>query len=760
MQNNSIRTTCNQFSKLSMKYDRFFLPQITVAILVLASSASAQDERLSLEWIFSEEGKTATSLPDHAWLDNGLLMLYDKRVPKLERTIESYDPDNGRRRTLVNASKVIEAFTDLLEPEEPIEELGWPASFDPTGRWAVYEMSDDIVLLDLRSSEITAVAVTDAEEKSARFSPDGRWLAFVRDNDLYLWDVNEKTEKRLTTGGSDTLLNGTVSWVYWEELLGRVDQGYFWSPDSASIAYLQTDDSGVGVMHYVDFEPNLPKLIKQRHPKPGEANPRVRAGVIDLEDATTTWVDLGSYPYEYLARIKWLPDSQRLAIQTLDRPQTTLDLFIADAATGATEHVMRETNEGWVNVHDDLYFLENDNFVWLSERDGHAHLYQFDAQGDLLNQVTKGEWALRPSGGAAGMDRSVAFIDDDQQKIWFTSLEKASTERHLYRIGFDGSEMERVTSAEGAHRIWFRPDGEYYLDASSALDRPPSLSLHRPNGELQATLTASADDIPRRFDLRSWEMMTVTARDGFSMPAMMLKPRFFDAEKKYPAVVYVYGGPSAPTVINAWGGSARSMYHQLLADQDVVVFYVDNRSAAGISKTDANTIVRQLYGPVELNDLLDGIEWLKSQPYIDHDRVGIWGWSGGGAMTLQAMTLSEEFAAGVAVAPVSDWHYYDTIYTERYMKRPQDNEEGYEATSHAKRAANLHGRLLLVHGTYDDNVHPQNSWSFADELIEAGITLDMMIYPMRKHGIDDDAAQLHVYKTMLEFWQRNFNLGD
>ena len=743
-----------------MKHAARLVSQIALAFLVLASSVDAQDERLSLEWLFSEEGKTAASLPEHAWLDNGLLMLYDKRVPKAERTIESYNPDNGRRRTVVNASNIIDALTALIDPEDPIEELGWPDAFDPTGRWAVYEISDDIVLLDLRSSEITAVAVTDAEEKSARFSPDGRWLAFVRDNDLYAWNIDDKTEKRLTEDGSETLMNGTVSWVYWEELLGRVDQGYFWSPDSTSIAYLQTDDSGVGVMHYVDFEPQLPKLIKQRHPKPGEANPRVRAGVVGLNDAETTWIDLGSYPYEYLARIKWLPDSRRIAVQTLDRPQTALDLFVADVATGKTEHVMRETNAGWVNVHDDLYFFRNGNFVWLSERDGYAHLYQFTADGKMLNQITQGDWALRPSGGAAGMDQSVAFIDEDEQQIWFTGLKKASTERHLYRIGIDGTEMERVTSDDGAHRIWFRPDGEYYLDASSALDRPPSLTLHRPDGDHQSTITESATQIPERFDLQRWEMMTVKARDGYLLPAMMLKPRFFYKEKQYPAVVYVYGGPSAPTVVNAWGGNARSMYHRLLAEQDVVVFYVDNRSAAGRSKIDANTIVRQLMGPVEINDLLDGIEWLKSQSYIDNDRVGIWGWSGGGAMTLQAMTSSEEFAAGIAVAPVSDWHYYDTIYTERYMKRPQDNEEGYESTSHAKRAANLHGRLLLVHGTYDDNVHTQNSWRFADELIEAGITLDMMIYPMRKHGIEDDAAQLHVYRTMYEFWQRNFGLGD
>jgi dipeptidyl-peptidase-4 len=244
------------------------------------------------------------------------------------------------------------------------------------------------------------------------------------------------------------------------------------------------------------------------------------------------------------------------------------------------------------------------------------------------------------------------------------------------------------------------------------------------------------------------------------MPAMMLKPRFFDATKQYPVVTYVYGGPSTPTVLNGWQGGGRGYYHQLLADSGAIVFLVDNRSAAGKSKIDANTIAKQLYGPVEMNDLLDGIAWLKSQPYVDPDRVGIWGWSGGGSMTLQAMTSSGEFAAGASVAPVSDWRYYDTIYTERYMGRPQDNEEGYDASSNTARAADLQGRLMLIHGTYDDNVHPQNSWAFSDGLIEAGITFDMMIYPMRKHGISDDAAQLHVFKSMLEFWQKNLALGD
>jgi len=725
------------------------------------SIANAQDERLTTDWIFSEEGKSATSVPNYAWLDSGIAILYDTRRPKADRTLETYSVNDERRRTAVDASKVLAGMTEILEPEEPIDELGWPSTFDSSGRWAIYEKSGDILAVNMNSSEVLPVAVSEADEKSPRFSPDGRWLAYVKDNDLYAYNLEDKSEKRLTSGANDTLMNGTVSWVYWEELLGRVDQGYFWSPDSNSIAYLQTDDSGVGEMHYVDFEPNLPKLINQRHPKPGEANPKVRAGIVTLADAKTTWIDLGSYPYEYLARVKWLPDSKRVAVQTLDRPQTSLDIFIADADSGRAEHLLRETNPGWVNVHDDLYFLtEIDRFIWQSERDGFAHLYMYDMDGELSHQITSGDWALRPSGGVRGMDRAVAHIDEANEVIYYTSLEKASTERHLYRIDMDGRNQQQVSTTDGAHAILFQPDGDYYLDRSSSLDRPPSLTVHRATGELADTITPPASDIPQRFQLQPWELFTVDARDGFEMPAMMLKPRFFDAEKKYAAVVYVYGGPSAPTVVNAWPGGGRGYYHQMLADNDVVVFYVDNRSAAGKSKTDANSIVKQLYGPVELNDLLDGVEWLKAQPYIDNDKVGVWGWSGGGAMTLQSMTSSKEFAAGVAVAPVSDWHYYDTIYTERYMKRPQDNADGYESTSHAKRASQLSGRLMLVHGTYDDNVHPQNTWSFSDGLIEAGITYDMMIYPMRKHGISDDAAQAHVYKSMLEFWERNFNLGD
>ena len=737
--------------------------RILLLTIVFASAlpATAQDERLTLEWIFSDDGRMETALPRQTWLDAERLVMYDTRLPKDERTLVTVDADNGRTRTLVDADEAIDGLTELFEPEEPYEELGWPSLFGPNGRWAVYLKSGDLALLNLRNSEVVAVTRTDAEESSPRFSPDGQWLAYVRANDIYAWHIERAEEKRLTFDGTDTTLNGTVSWVYWEELLNRSDRGYTWSPDSSSIAYLQTDEAGVGEMHYVDFEPNLPNVVRQRHPKPGHANPKVRAGVVSLETASTTWIDLGAYLYEYLPRIKWLPDSQRLAVQTMNRPQTVLDVFIADAATGAASHLFRETDEGWVNVHDDLYFLDDgEHFVWRSERDGYSHLYLYDMNGDVVRQITQGEWALRPSGGASGMTRAVSAIDEESNIIYFTALEKVSTERHLYRIGLNGEGMQRLSAEDGVHAIWFSPDGRHYANVHSSLDTMPSIRIRDHNGQQTALVADSGDDLIERFDLQAWEMQSIRARDGYQMPSMILKPRFFDPERQYPVVTYVYGGPSAPTVSNAWQGRSRGYFHQLLADNGVIVFLVDNRSAAGRSKIDANTIVRQLYGPVELNDLLDGIAWLKSQPYVDPDRVGIWGWSGGGTMTLQSMTSSREFVAGASVAPVTDWHYYDTIYTERYMKTPASNEDGYASTSHVKRADQLHGRLLLAHGTYDDNVHPQNSWAFGDALIEAGITFDMMIYPMRKHGISDNAAQLHIYRSMFEFWTRNLELGD
>jgi dipeptidyl-peptidase-4 len=344
-------------------------------------------------------------------------------------------------------------------------------------------------------------------------------------------------------------------------------------------------------------------------------------------------------------------------------------------------------------------------------------------------------------------------IDEENGWIYFTALEKSSIERHLYRIRLDGTGMERLSREAGVHKISFNSDHQYYFDVYSRASSLPVLRLHKSDGEELYSFKKPLEELNKKTGIQLREFFTIPAGDGFEMQAYILKPKDFNPETEYPVIINVYGGPASPKVVDEW--KTALFFDNILVNHGYMVFCVDNRSASGISKALRRTTLKQLWGDVELNDLLDAVKWLKKQTFVDGDRIGIWGHSGGGMYTLLAMTRSGEFKAGIAVSPVSDWLYYDTRYTEFAMKTPQENSEGYEKTSLVKRAANLHGRLLLIHGTYDDNVHIQNTWAFANELIKLNIQFDMMIYPMRKHSISDRAARIHMYSKMLEFWRTN-----
>ncbi|MFQ6113018.1 MAG: S9 family peptidase [bacterium] len=734
---------------------RSFVISAYLFCFLLAPVAVCQEkEQITVEWIYSDARNQVSALPRFVWLENNTALLYDLRKPKEERTFEKFDPGSGKLTPAIDKSKAIASLNSLRGAEDSTEVLSWPLSFDREGQRAVYLLKGDIYLLEIAKAEFQRVTDTEEKEKSLNFSPDGKLLAFVRENDLYVYDIERKGEKRLTTDGSETTLNGTLSWVYWEEIFGRRDIGYWWSDDSKAVAYLQTDESPVGVMHYVDFKPTVPRVIEQRYPKTGGNNPIVRVGVVEIRDQKTRWVEIPDSSYEYIARVKWLPGSKRLSVQTMNRAQTELDLYFADRASAKVEHIMQERDSAWVNINDDLYFLKDGkHFIWQSERDGYAHLYRFSMDGKLVNQITKGEWALRSSGGPFWLRKAVTAIDEKNGWIYFTALEKSSIERHLYRIRFDGTSMQRLTQEDGVHNITFSPDGRYYFDRYSNIRTLPSLSVYRSNGQLVRVLAEPRPELLAKFDMQYPELFTIPTSDGFPMPAELLKPKDFDPNKKYPLIIYIYGGPSAPTVFNAWRSSL--YFDQILLRNGYLVARFDHRSATAISKKLENRLLNLMSGPRELKDVIDGVKWLKSQPYVDPERVGIWGWSGGGSFTLNAMTNSKEFKAGIAVAPVTDWHYYDTKWGEFAMKRPEDNPEGYEKTSFVKSAKNLHGRLLLVHGTYDDNVHPQNSWAFIEELIQANIQFDVMFYPMRKHGISDRPARIHLFNKMLEFWNKN-----
>ena len=733
-----------------MRY--LILSLLTLLLFICACGDSADDNRITVEWIYSDTAKVIAAVHKYQWLEDNTAILFDTRLEKKERTFLKLDPQTqSELGPAVDREKALASLQEYLGKEDSTEYLEWPLSFDPYGNYAVYLYKKDIFLLDLAASEFRRLTQTETAEKAPRFSPDGSRLAFVRENDLYIYDLAANREKRLTSDGSDTILNGTVSWVYWEEIFGRRDIGYWWSEDSKALVFLQTDESAVTKMHYVDFKPAVPRLITQRYPKAGTDNPVVKVGLMEIDSPQIKWIKLE--PYEYICRVKWHQDNQWFSVQTMNRAQTELNLFYIDRNTGKNlGKVLTETDTGWVNINDDLYFLESGNFLWQSERDGYAHLYQFNKNGSLVGQVTKGSWALRSSGGPFWLRQSVVNIDEEHSQVYFTSLEKSSIERHLYRIGLDGSGLQRITREEGVHKVSFSPDGKYYFDTYSNINTLPTLALYSRDGERLTVIAEPRPELLEELQLQTPELFTIPTTDGFLMPAQILKPKDFNPGKKYPLIFNIYGGPSAPTVFNRWQGLSL-FFDNMLLNRGYLVVKFDHRSATAISKKLENRLLKMASGPREIVDIVDGIRWLKSQPYVDPNRVGIWGWSGGGSFTLNSMTNTREFKAGISVAPVTDWHYYDTKWAEFTMKRPQDNPEGYEKTSFVKTAKNLHGRLLLVHGTYDDNVHPQNSWHFIDELVKENIMFDMMFYPMRKHGIADDPAKIHLYNKMLEFWQ-------
>jgi dipeptidyl-peptidase-4 len=720
-------------------------------VLMPCFGLHAQTPTLTTEWV-AGPGSEVDQVPSFVWLENGTAILDDVRLPASKQTFESLDPVTGKRRLLLNMRRAVDSLK-AIEPGADIPgALPWPITFDSAGKQALYIFDGDVFQLDLNSSAFSRLTRTAAVEKDPQFSPDGRFVSFVRDNNIYVWDITARTERQLTHDGSQTTLNGTLSWVYWEEVFGRHDTAYWWSPDSQSIAFLQTDEAGVPVSTFVDFSPVEQRLIHQVYPKPGEHNPVVRVGVIAVDSASTQWIRITDKPYEWLLRVNWLPDGKHLSLKTLDHSQRELRLYLSDRRGEDVKRLLTETDPAWVNVNDDLYFLRDGHFLWASERDGFMHLYRYAADGTLANQVTKGDWAIVSShGGAFWVHQGVVGIDEEKDWIYFTALKDGSVERQLYRIHSDGSDLTRVSAEPGTHAIGMSIDAKYYFDEYSNIHTLPALQLHAANGELKATIAAPRPELLPP-GMQYPQLMTIPAADGFPMPAQILKPKDFDPARRYPMILHVYGGPSAPTVSDSW--QKETLFDNVLASRGYIAVAIDNRAATAISKTLENTLV-VAPGAGETADLVAGIRWLKSQPWIDGSRVGVWGWSGGGTITLNLMTRSQEFKAGIAGAPVTDWRFYDSKWGESLLKLPQDNPAAYERASLIPRARDLHGYLMLMYGTYDDNVHPQNEEAFMNALIAAAKPYQVELFPMRKHGFVDIPALLQRYNAMLAFWEKN-----
>jgi len=708
----------------------------TAFLLAAAGWAAAQKKPVTIEAVTS--GQRAGTAEQIVWAPDGRRFAYQQ-----DRRIWLYDVPSRSRRELLALASLTTAAQRAPEPAafqwENRRVREQPLQWSGDGEALLIKAGGDLFLYRLKESHWTQLTKTPEDEKDPKLSPDGRRVSFRRGNDLYVIEIAGGRLTRLTKDGSDTRWNGRLDWVYPEEL--DLGTAHWWSPDSRRIAYLQFDVSRQPLYPHADLLPLLPVYEPQRYPKAGDPNADVRLGVVAASGGATRWMDLGETRDALLARVKWTPDSRALFVQKLNRIQNRLELLAAEVSSGKSRPVLREEDPHWVNVADILEFLKGGaEFLWSSERDGYRHLYRYSAGGQLLARLTSGPWEVTALTG----------VDEPRGFVYYVSTEVSPLERHLYRVGLNGGERRRISEASGTHSISMAPRCEYYLASHSSLTSPPGRTIRTADGAEWAVFEEPDRRVQEEYDLLPEEFLEVRAPDGATLYASLIRPAGFRQGEKYPAVVFVYGGPHSQLVQNRWQGLT---LEQALAHRGYVIWKLDNRGMAGRGHAFETPLFRRL-GRQELEDQKTGIQHLLSMGFVDPARVGIYGWSYGGYMTLYALLNAPElFRAGVAGAPVTDWRNYDTIYTERYLGLPSDNEEGYRLSSVVHQAANLRGSLLIIHNLEDDNVLFQNTLQMANALQRAGKPFEMMIYPLKSHGVSG-AAREHMLGLIADFFDR------
>jgi len=657
------------------------------------------------------------------------------------------DAASRERRLLVAADKLESILP--VDTSRPTQATGLgrraPSQFQwaPDGASILFEGPTALAWLNVKSQAGRTLVSGKLALADPKISPDGRFVSFVRDHNLWLVSVADGQERPVTQGGTEEIRKGELDWVYPEEL--EIKTAYWWAPDSSGIAYLEMDESKVSQYPLVDFSSPTGEAEMERYPTAGGANPIVRVFVVSLNGGEPRAMDTGAETDIYIPRVNWLTDSKQLAIQRLNRAQTRLDFLIAETSTGQTHTALSENDPNWINLSDDLYFLKDGKrFLWSSERSGYRHLYLFDLEGKQLAQLTKGEWEVS----------AIDAVDETKGLVYFTATEKSPLERQLYRVALDGTGFARITKDAGTHAAIFSPNTAAFYDTYSNTATPQRQDLCRADGSRIAAINENKVAELADYHLSPTEFLTVKSRDGVQLNASIIKPPDFNPQKKYPVLAYTYGGPHAQVVRNGWGG-ANFLWHQLMAQKGYIIFSLDNRGSAGRGHAFETPLHFRL-GAQELSDQRDGVQYLKSLPYVDSTRIGIWGWSYGGHMTLHAMfEAGDDFKAGFAGGPVTNWRYYDTIYTERYLGLPQKNEKGYQDSSPVKYAAQLKGKLLIAHGTGDDNVHYANTLSVINALIEAGKYVEVLAFPGRGHGASDPPARRVLMQRVTQFFLDN-----
>ena len=743
------------------KSGRHLAPALAAACAV---ATAAQAAELTIDRLFDAPALSGPTVLGLQVSPDGSRITYLQSKPDNKDCLDlwEYNIRDAESRLLIDSATLTSAGEKLSNEEINRRERQRTAalsgileySFAPSGHALLFPLAGTLYYYNLdkpKREALTKITHFPGFVTDATVSPNGTYIAYIRDQNLYSYDIRSAEEKALTKDGEGPIKNGMAEFVAQEEM-GRTT-GYWWSPDDRHIAFARVDETPIKVTQRFEIAADNVSTFAQRYPSAGGANAKVRLGVADIKSGATVWIDMGPETDVYLARVNWLPDGKTVAVQRESRSQHRLDLLFADIATGKSRVVLTESSDSWIELHDEISFLrKSQEFVWASSRDGYEHLYLYDYEGHQLRQLTAGNWNVDDFRA-----RAIKAIDETHRLIYFTATEKTPLERHLYSTSLDTSDprkVQRISREDGLHSISMSPDATFYVDNFNSSAHPPQISLRRTDGQLITYLVENRlddrhPDAPYLADNAVAEFGTMDAADGQALHYRVFKPAHFDPARRYPAIVDVYGGPGTQRVLNGWNGSS---FTQILTRAGYVVFQLDNRGSAFRGTAFQAPIYAHL-GEVEVADQIRGAQWLASQPYVDAHRLGVWGWSYGGYMTLMLMFKAPEvFRAGVSGAPVTDWALYDTHYTERYLKKPQDNPSGYEASSVLPYAIDLQGRLLVIHGMADDNVLFLNSTKLFRKLQDLGKPFDVMVYPGAKHGLIREHDGRHAYAAIRRFF--------
>ncbi|OUD37639.1 S9 family peptidase [Flavobacterium sp. FPG59] len=608
-----------------------------------------------------------------------------------------------------------------------------------------HSFTADYYLYDITTKKLKKLF--DFQVQEPTFSPDGKKIAYARENNLYVYDLATAKSTAITTDGQkNSIINGITDWVYEEEF--AFVKAFDWSTDSKKVAYIRFDESKVPEFSMSMFAKDLyPTMQTFKYPKAGEKNAVVSLHIYDVDANAGKNIKLDNYNDFYIARLKWTNDSNLVSAQVLNRHQDNLDLIFVDATAGTTKVVLNEKDKAYVDVTDNLTFLKDNSFIWTSEKNGFNHIYLYDKNGSLKNQVTNGNWEVTNYYG----------YDEKTNSVFYQSVENGSINRDVYKVLLNGKGKVRLSQNTGTNAATFSPNFQYYINTYSSVSQPTTYTLNEAKAGKQIQVIENNEALAtklKKYDLPAKEFFVLKTEKGIELNAWIIKPKDFDPNKKYPVFMYQYSGPGSQQVNNEWN-STDDYWFMMLSQQGYIVACVDGRGT-GFKGADFKKVTQLQLGKYEVEDQIDAAKVIGNYSFVDKSRIGIFGWSYGGFMASNCILKGNDvFKMAIAVAPVTNWRFYDSVYTERYMQTPQENASGYDDNSPINHVNKLKGKYLLIHGSGDDNVHVQNAMQMMEALIQANKQFDSQIYPDNNHGIYGGKTRVQLYTKMTNFIKEN-----